>query len=203
MTAGSKLGGIIDSRVTSTLGKSHWGPRNKGRILGTFLSLVLTVSFLAPAPAEAAVYAGGGKRGRVSLPTARCDYRVFVRSGVLQVTSAAPTVKGPNIRAGRIDRRWARYRLFLMNNAGRVIQTSTYSAWLRVRDDRWKTWSGSTMFSAAWDGAPYWIDVRVEWWNSKRQIGWEAHRIYRYLYTDEYNAGPYGPFSSCYRVQAY
>lgn len=59
------------------------------------------------------------------------------------------------------------------------------------------------MFSAAWDGAPYWIDVRVEWWTSKRQIGWEAHRIYRYLYTDEYNAGPYGPFSSCYRVQAY
>jgi hypothetical protein len=49
----------------------------------------------------------------------------------------------------------------------------------------------------------YGVDIRVEWWNSKRMVGWRTYRLSAFQYFDQYNVGPFGPLSSCYKYHDY
>jgi hypothetical protein len=166
-------------------------------IAGT-AALVLLVCLSASA--EAYIYAGGGYRGATNTIDAHCRYVRTNAQGYLTTSAAPPGVTGADLRAGwGNDWTWVRYRAYLVDSGGNTLQTSGWSGWQQVRDDQAARWSGVTSFSSHWSGA-YRIDLRIEWWNSSSMIGWEAHRITRYKYFDMYNIGPYGPFSSCYKL---
>jgi hypothetical protein len=49
-----------------------------------------------------------------------------------------------------------------------------------------------------WRGA-YDTDILIEWHNATRRVGWRWERVSRFDYYDQYNTGPYGPLSYCYK----
>ena len=156
-----------------------------------------------PAQAQSTVLSGAGARGSSYIPEGRCKYGNTGLRGFLDTSVGPPTVSGVNRRRRRRhERSWARYRVELVDVAAghATLTTSAWSSWLSVREDVTRTWAGNTGFTADWRGN-YRLDVLIEWWTSKRRIGWRWHRLLRYGFIDQYNTGPYGPISSCHHFQ--
>src|SRR5205085_1968405 len=101
-------------------------------------------------------------------------------------------------------RTWARFKVWWVDvqNGHSTLATTGWSAWKYVRDTRRYTWPGGDSFTGGWRGG-YRADVRIEWWNATRRLGWRAYRVTSYWFYDEYGAGPYGPFSWCAKAQVY
>jgi len=182
-----------------------------GRRTSIFLLLALIALFaLAAAPLASAqqvtVIGGAGKRGTATLWQASCKYRIFVRTGLLIVGVATPTVTGANTRRRtRRERTYVRYRVYATDafNNFPTLTTSSWSDYIRVRQSETGTWTGEpTTFEMDWRGN-YGVDIRVEWSNSKRMVGWQAYRLSAFQYFDQYNVGPFGPISSCYKYHDY
>ena len=152
-------------------------------------------------PASAEQLNARGKTGSSSLVRGSCTYGVFGPRGVLTVGIAPPTVSGANTRRRtRRERTYVRYRAEV-TDAARGYATLTSSSWsskIRVRQNQSRTWTGTTFIQMDWRGS-YGADVLVEWWNSKRRVGWRWHRITAFDYYDHYNRGPFGPFTYCFR----
>jgi hypothetical protein len=168
---------------------------------------------LAIAPAGAAAQGGGGpsdvlggagKRGKATIWQGTCKYSFFSPQGVLQVGAPAPHVSGANTRRGtRRERTYVRFRVWVTNAFnGATLTSSGWSEFLRVRQSGTRTWPSPTVFTMVWEGN-YGTDIRIEWWNSKRRIGWRAYRTQSFQYWDQYNRGPFGPLSSCYKPTQY
>ena len=83
-----------------------------------------------------------------------------------------------------------------------TLATSSWSDYIRVRQSQMRSWPGTTVFDMDWRGN-YGADIRIEWSNSKRVVGWRAYRTKAFGFFDQYNAGPFGPISSCYKYTAY
>jgi hypothetical protein len=165
--------------------------------------VLFVLSFAASAEAQSYVLTGAGARGSSYLPEGRCKYGNTGLRGILDTGVAPPVVGGANVRARRRNERtWVRYRVELVDvNAGHAtLITSNWSGWLRVSERATRTWTGFSAFAADWRGN-YRLDVLIEWWTSKRRIGWRWHRLERYAFFDQYNTGPYGPISSCHHFQ--
>ena len=164
-------------------------------IVGVVLALALATQ------ASAYTLNADGKRGSSAVPTGSCTYGVFGPRGILTVGVAPPTVTGANTnRRTRRERTYVRYRVEV-TDAARDYATITSSGWsskIFVRQNQSRTWSGATYLEMDWRGS-YGADVLVEWWNSKRRIGWRWHRVTAFDYYDQYGRGPYGPFSYCFR----
>jgi hypothetical protein len=167
--------------------------------LGVLVALLCSV----PAAAQADVLAAKGKRGRSAVPTGHCKYGNTGLRGFLTTSVRPPVVTGANLRRRRRnDRTSVRYAVYLVDatNGHRTLEVSNWSGWLRVREATRATWSGTTSFTYDWSGN-YRVDLRVEWWKAGRRVGWRAHRVTSYQFFDQYNAGPYGPISSCHHFQ--
>ena len=172
----------------------------------TLVRVVVVLAVVAvPPAAHAGVIGGAGQRGASIVGQGTCKYGVFGPRGVLQVGVAQPAVSGANTRRGtRRERTWIRYRVFV-TDAFRdfaTVATSSWSDFIRLRQSDGGTWSSPTILDMDWRGN-YGADVRIEWWNSKRMIGWRAHRVTEFLFYDQYDVGPFGPISSCYKYTAY
>jgi hypothetical protein len=150
---------------------------------------------LPPAPAQAYSLGGWGKRGASSTGPATCKFGVFGTYSLLTLSAYPPRVTGARARRGR---EFVRYRAYLVNTSENVVNRTGWSGWIRVRDNRWRTWSGITQLSGDWRGN-YYLDYRIEWWSPSRRIGLRDLRIYPYYYYSEHNEGPMGPFTSCLR----
>lgn len=178
---------------------------------GTVVPLIALVALLALAAAPVALaqqvtfIGGAGKRGTASLWQGSCKYRIFVRTGLLTVGVPAPTVSGANTRRRtRRERTLVRYRVDVtdaFNNFSPL--SSSWSGFIRVRQAEKLTWTGApTTFEMDWRGN-YGADIRIEWWNPNRLIGWRTYRLSAFQYFDQYNVGPFGPISSCYKYNGY
>jgi hypothetical protein len=173
------------------------------------LALVALVVLAAPPSASAeqvTIIGGAGKRGTATLWQGTCKYRIFVRTGLLVVGVPTPTVTGANTRRRtRRERTFVRYRVDAtdaFNDFSRLV-TSSWSDYIQVRQSETGTWTGEpTTFDMDWRGN-YGADIRVEWWNSKRMIGWRVYRLSAFQFFDQYNVGPFGPISSCYKYTVY
>lgn len=167
---------------------------------------VMAALALAAAPTALAQGGGGGsnKRGGATVWRGYCKYGVFGPRGVLRVGTPAPTVSGANTRRGtRREVTRVRYRVFVTNAySGAALVTSSWSGFLRVRQSSRRTWSGSTLFDMVWQGN-YGSVVQIEWWNASRRVGWGNYRTGSFNFFDQYNRGPYGPISSCYKYTSY
>jgi hypothetical protein len=165
---------------------------------------VLLVLAVAPAAWAQEVIGAGGKQGAATTSQGTCKYRVFGPRGVLQVGVPAPAVSGANTRRGtRRERTYVRYRVDVTDAWNfSALATSSWSDYIRVRQSQTSSWSGPTSFDMEWRGN-YGADIRIEWWNSKRRIGWRAYRTGAFGFYDQYNVGPFGPISSCYKYTAY
>jgi hypothetical protein len=165
-------------------------------------AVVLTIALAAAAPASAHVVLGGsGLRGASIVGQGTCKYGVFGPRGVLQVGIPSPAVSGANTRRGtRRERSYVRYRVFLTDasNNFATLQTSGWSGWLRLRQSTASGWSTPTFFDMDWRGN-YGADVRIEWWSSRRMIGWRAHRLTSFGFYNQYDVGPMGPLASCFK----
>jgi hypothetical protein len=162
--------------------------------VGLLAALLATVLGAAPAADAHSVLAERGWTGASYIPDRGvCKFRV---GGVLQVGTNPPTVTGPNLRRRRRDLTRARYAVWFMRGNGEVLDASNWSGWIRVSDRGWSTWNGFTAFNGDWRNN-YLLDFRIEWWKRGRRKGWRAYRMETYNYWDQYNIGPYGPFSSC------
>ena len=175
-----------------------------GAIAAVLLALVITAE--APAQgAEGVVIGEAGKRGTSTVAQGTCKYGVFGPRGVLQVGAFAPVVGGANTRRRtRRERTYVRYRVHV-TDAFRDFATlavSDWSGWIRVRQSATGSWSGPTIFDMDWRGN-YGADVRIEWWSATRMLGWRAHRLTAFGFFDQYDVGPFGPISSCYKYTAY
>jgi hypothetical protein len=164
---------------------------------------------LAAAPVASAqqvtVIGGAGKRGEAALWQGTCKYRIFVRTGLLMVGIPAPTVTGANTRRRtRRERTSVRYRVEVTDafNNFASLSTSSWSGFIRVRQSERLTWTGETTFEMDWRGN-YGANILIEWWKSKRTIGWRVYRLSAFQYFDQYNVGPFGPLSSCYKYHDY
>ena len=155
-------------------------------------------------PESADVLGGAGKRGKATIWRGTCKYGFFSPQGVLQVGVLAPSVSGANTRRGtRRERTYVRFRVWVTNAFnGATVTTSGWSDFVRVRQSGRRSWPAPTVFTMRWEGN-YGTDIRVEWWNSKRRIGWRAYRTRTFGYWDQYSRGPFGPLSSCYKPTQY
>jgi hypothetical protein len=177
-------------------------PRRLQRLNGPRFLLLLfgaVLACLATSPAHAYVLDAAGKRGGSTTSGANCQYRNTGLRGYLTLTGYAPTVRGANLRRGRRDLTYVRYKVFWMNAYnGDILARSGWSSWRLASDRRRYTWGGSSSWSLDWRGN-YYLDIFVEWWKRGRRIGWRDHRTGSYYFYDQYNRGPYGPYSSCAR----
>lgn len=125
---------------------------------------------------------------------------MFGTRGILKVGVVAPAVTGANTRARtRRERTYVRYRVDVTNASPSydTVFSSGWSTWLYLRQSD----AGSLPardFGMDWRGY-YGADVLIEWWNSKRRVGFRWHRFEKFLYIDHYNRGPWGPFPNCSR----
>ncbi len=189
----------------------------KTAVLSTFGALLLAAALAASAGAQGSPGGGspgggaqgdilgqGGKRGASAIPRGACKYGNNGLNGFLRTSAVPPAVSGANVRRRAGDVTRARYRAYLVDasQGHATLEVSGWSGWLRVREGRGSTWQGETAFSGGWRGN-YRMDVRIEWWRSGRLVGWRAYRITTYNYFDQYNRGPNGPLSSCYKPQGY
>ena len=142
-----------------------------------------------------------GKTGSSTVFRGSCTYGVFGPRGILTVGVAPPVVSGANTkRRTRRERTYVRYRVEV-TDAFRNYATLTTSGWssrILVRQNRSRTWSGTTFLQMDWRGS-YGADVLIEWRTSRRRVGWRWHRVTAFDYYDHYNRGPHGPFSYCFR----
>lgn len=168
-----------------------------------WLAVSVAVMFALAAPPQASAYqlSAGGKTGSSAVLRGSCKYGVFGPRGILTVGVAPPTVRGANTkRRTRREGTYVRYRVEV-TDATRDYATLTSSGWssrILVRQNQSRTWSGTTFLEMDWRGS-YGADILIEWWNSKRRVGWRWHRLPAFYYYDHYNRGPYGPFAYCYR----
>jgi hypothetical protein len=163
--------------------------------------IVAALLALAVAPqASAYTLTAAGKTGRSRANSATCKYGVYGTRGILTVGVYSPRVTGANTRRRtRRERTWVHY-LVDVTDASRNHETvwrSGWSRWFRVRQSR-RASLGSSSFDMDWRGY-YGADVLIEWWNSRRRVGYRWHRLQRFFYTDHYNRGPWGPFPNCNR----
>lgn len=169
----------------------------RGRRWRSIIVLVVACFLLVAASQSALALLLGqrGQRGPTVIYAATCKYGSAPFPGYLRVYTKPPRVQGIRRRPGA---EWVRYRAWLVGPSGSTVAVSNWSGWLRARDGRWATWGGLTSFTANWRGN-YRIDLRIEWWNQRRLLGWRADRITRYYYIDEWNTRWGGPFTSCMR----
>jgi hypothetical protein len=156
---------------------------------------------LAVAP-QASAYQlnAGGKTGRSVAEKGTCKYGVFGPRGVLTVGVTSPAVTGANTRRRtRRERTYVRYRVDVTNASANyeTLFSSGWSKWLRLRQSDAASMPPA-FFDMQWQGH-YGADVLIEWWNSRRRIGFRWHRLEEFLYVDHYNRGPWGPFTYCSR----
>lgn len=178
--------------------------RTTRRLVATTAGLVTAALALLTSPAHAYPYADSGSGtfiGRASTTTGSCKYMRTNVNGWMRTATSPPVVTGanPTYGAGN-DWSWVRYRAFLVRlDTGATVTSTGWSGWLSVRDDQSATWSGTTLLDGTdWRGN-YVVDYRIEWWNSTRILGWQAHRLTPYVYYDGISSGSYGPISSCYK----
>lgn len=165
------------------------------------IAVVLLMLAAAPQAPAHLVSGGAGHRGASQVPQAICKHGIFGPRGVLQVIVLPPTVGGADVRARtRNERTYVRYRVWLTDpwRDFSTIQTSGWSGYVRVRQSGRATWNGPTVFDMDWRGN-YGADVRIEWWTSKRRIGWRSYRLTEFGYVNQYGVGPAGPIGSCYK----
>jgi hypothetical protein len=160
---------------------------------------------LAAAPqASASELDARGKTGSSIVGKGTCVYRVFGPNGTLTVGVASPAVSGANTtRRTRRERTYVRHRVEV-TDASRNYATLTSSSWsskILVRQNGARTWSDPTFLRMDWRGS-YGADVLIEWWTSKRRVGWRWHRLTAFDYFDHYDRGPYGPFGYCHRYNS-
>ncbi len=171
------------------------------KLAGIAVVLVLLAAAGAQ-PAFAHLVSGGaGYRGASQIGQATCKHGIFGPRGVLQVIVPPPVVTGANTRARtRSERTWVRYRVWLTDAWANfaTLGTSSWSSYVRVRQSGTATWTGPTVFDMDWRGN-YGADVRIEWWNAKRRIGWRSYRLTEFGYINQYNVGPTGPIGTCYK----
>ena len=150
--------------------------------------------------AEQGATTAANRPGSSRVRMGTCKYDVRGPVGSLRTVVYPPSVKAPNLRAGVVDNGWARYYAVLVNaNTGAAIQTTGWSDWLRTSDARYRTWSGVTTFGRFdWRGN-YRVMVKIEWWSQTRRLGQRWRTYTQWGYIDQFNVGPYGPFSSCYK----
>jgi hypothetical protein len=166
----------------------------------TSVAVLLALAAAPPALAQDVIGAAG-KNGAATTWQGTCNYRIFGPRGVLQVGVPAPDVSGANTRRGtRRERTFVRYRVFATDAFSNfaTLVASSWSGYIRVRQSETRSWSSPTSFDMEWRGN-YGADIRIEWWNSRRMIGWRAYRTTAFAFYDQYNVGPYGPLSSCYK----
>jgi hypothetical protein len=172
----------------------RWSIMRQGLIVAALL-------VLAVAPQASAFELNDrGKTGGSAAEKGSCKYGVFGPRGILTVGITPPAVRGANTRRGtRREKTYVRYRVDITNAAGNyeTIYSSGWSGFSGVRQSQAISLGGSS-FNMDWQGN-YGADVLIEWWNSRRRIGWRWHRLEEFLYVDHYNRGPWGPFSSCSR----
>ena len=177
----------------------------------TALTGIVALVALALAPqawaqgAPGSTLGGSGKRGRSAIGQGSCKYGVSGPVGFLRVAVAPPSVSGANTKRGtRRERTYVRYRVYVTdaNRDNATLQVSGWSSSIAVRQSGWRSWAGITTFDMDWRGN-YGADIRIEWWNSRRMIGWRAHRLSAFAFYDQYNVGPFGPLSSCYKYTNY
>ena len=175
--------------------------RSAALLVGVTLMFAALLGASSAVPtAEAALLSAGGYRGLSEVQaTARCKYSSVGPQGTLATTAFTPAVVGADLRAGVEDITWARYRTFLVDSAGNTADATGWSGWLRASDQRGSVWTGApATLVGAWRGS-YRLETRIEWWNSSRMLGWAAHAVARYQFFDQFNSGPYGPYSRCAR----
>jgi hypothetical protein len=166
----------------------------------TTVAVLLALAAAPPALAQDVIGAVG-KPGAATTWQGTCKYGVFGPRGVLQVGVPAPDVSGANTRRGtRRERTYVRYRVDATDALSdfATLAASAWSGYIRVRQSETRSWSGLTIFDMDWQGN-YGADISIEWWNSKRRIGWRVYRTRAFGFYDQYNVGPYGPISSCYK----
>lgn len=166
--------------------------------------VALSLAFTAAPQASAYQLSARGKTGFSAVLRGSCTYGVFGPRGILTVGVAPPTVSGANTKRGtRRERTHVRFRVEV-TDASRGYATITSSSWsskISVRQNRSRTWTGTTFLEMDWRGS-YGADVLVEWWNSRRRVGWRWHRIAAFDYYDHYNRGPHGPLAYCFRYNS-
>jgi hypothetical protein len=170
---------------------------------GVGLAGMFAVVLALATPPEAVGYQlnAKGKRGTSTVYEGTCAYRVFGPRGILRVVAETPSVTGANTRRGtRREKTWVRHKVEVVDvGSGHATLTSSgWSDWIRVAQNRSRTWPGRTEFDMDWRGA-YDTDILIEWHNARRRVGWRWERVSRFNYYDQYNTGPYGPFSYCYK----
>jgi len=174
------------------------------RLIGT--TTLVAIAAAPPAPALADHVIGtAGKTGVATTRQGTCHYLMFPSRGVLRVGIPAPRVSGANTRRRtRRELTYVRYRVYVTSAfTGDTLAASNWSGYIRVRQWQMRTWSGlPTTFDMGWSGN-YGADIRIEWWNSTRRVGWRAYRTKAFTFYDQYNVGPLGPISSCYKYTAY
>jgi hypothetical protein len=172
-----------------------------GRTRSALAAAVAALSLAVAGQASAYELIARGKTGRSVAKKGTCKYGVFGPRGVLMVGISAPVVTGANTRRRvRGERTFVRYLVDVTNAAGsnETVLRSGWSPWFSVRQGQWASLPPSS-FDMDWR-AYYGADVLIQWWTSRRKLGFRWHRLEEFLYTDNYNRGPYGPFSSCYWV---
>jgi hypothetical protein len=163
--------------------------------LACLVAIFTVAVLLQPSAAAAYVLEGRGKQGATKTGPVVCKFGNFRTYGLLTLAGNPPRVTGAPSRRGR---EFVRYRAYIVNMSEQVVERTNWSGWLRVRDNRYRTWSGLTQLSADWRGN-YYLDYRIEWWTNTRKIGLRDLRLHPYYYYTEHNEGPIGPFNSCAR----
>lgn len=174
------------------------------RLLATTATAAVLALAAAPAASADHVIGTAGKTGVASTGQGTCNYLMFPSRGVLRVGTPAPQVSGANTRRRtRRERTYVRYRVHFTDAFSySTLSVSTWSPFILVRQSQMRTWSGTTLFDGDWRGN-YGADIRIEWWNARRMVGWRAYRTKAFGFYDQYRVGPFGPISSCYKYTAY
>jgi hypothetical protein len=145
---------------------------------------------LAPA-ASAGVVTQSGSIGYVGLPTGNCTH--YPSWSRLDVTTQAPTIYAPNLRAGGgNDSAWVRYQVFVVDSSRTVRAESTVSGWAAAYDNRAATFSGSALtFTSIPNFSTVWMVV--EWYG----MGSAVYKLDKYQNYVKGLTYPYGPTDSC------
>jgi hypothetical protein len=160
---------------------------------GLVCAAMIVAAVAVPKANAAGFYASGGVIGPSQVRQARCTYQDYFRT--LRLSTAAPAVYAPNQRAGGgNDWSWVRWRSFLVDRNGNTIARNNYSEFEAAWDNAPASFASGQAFDRVPAGSR--IDIRIEWWNSTRQIGWVAYRVMSYV---KYNGqvGPLGQLDSC------
>jgi hypothetical protein len=175
----------------------------RGRFIKCVTSAAVLLVLAAAPPASADHVVGtSGKTGVATTYQGSCRYLMFPSRGILRVGVPAPSVSGANTRRRtRRESTYVRYRVHLTEAYSRgLLATSSWSDFTRIRQSQMRSWSGpETILDGEWSSI-YGADVHIEWWNSKRRVGWRTYRTQAFQFFDQYNTGPFGPITHCYKI---